>query len=43
LAGPVASLSIDFKNQDVYVGSIRGKNDVFSVVRGMTAESAQKR
>jgi len=41
--GTVASLSIDFKNQDVYVGSVRGKNDVFSVVRGMTAETAQKR
>jgi len=41
--GTVASLSIDFKNQDVYVGSIRGKNDVFSVVRGMSAETAQKR
>jgi predicted aspartyl protease len=41
--GRVASLSIDFKNQDVYVGSVRGKNDVFSVVRGMTAETAQKR
>jgi predicted aspartyl protease len=41
--GTVASLSIDFKNQDVYVGSIRGKNDIFSVMHGMTAETAQKR
>jgi predicted aspartyl protease len=41
--GTVASLSIDFKNQDVYVGSIRAKNDVFSVMRGMTADSALKR
>jgi hypothetical protein len=41
--GTVASLSIDFKNQDVYVGSVRGKNDMFSVMHGMTAETAQKR
>jgi predicted aspartyl protease len=41
--GTVDSLSIDFKNQDVYVGAARGKNDVFSVMRGMTAETAQKR
>jgi predicted aspartyl protease len=41
--GTVASLSIDFKNQDVYVGSVRGRNDVFSVMRGMTADSALKR
>jgi predicted aspartyl protease len=41
--GTVASLSIDFKNQDIYVGSVRGKNDVFTVMRGITAETAQKR
>jgi predicted aspartyl protease len=41
--GTVASLSIDFKNQDVYVGSIRAKNDVFTVMRGMTADSALKK
>jgi hypothetical protein len=41
--GTVASLSIDFKNQDVYVGSVRAKNDVFSVMRGMTADPTQKR
>jgi len=41
--GTVASLSIDFKNQDVYVGSIRAKTDMFSVMRGVTAETTQKR
>ncbi len=41
--GTVASLSIDFKNQEVYVGSVRAKNDVFSAMRGMTADSALKR
>lgn len=41
--GTVASLAIDFKNQDVYVGSVRGKIDMFSVMRGMTADPTQKR
>jgi predicted aspartyl protease len=41
--GTVASLSIDFKNQDVYVGSVRAKSDVFSVMHGMTAEAAQRK
>jgi predicted aspartyl protease len=41
--GTVATLSIDFKNQDVYVGSVRARNDVLSVMRGMTGESAQRR
>jgi predicted aspartyl protease len=41
--GTVASLSIDFKNQDVYVGSVPGKSDVFSVMHGMTAETTQKK
>jgi predicted aspartyl protease len=41
--GTVASLSIDFKNQDVYVGSVRAKSDMSSVVRGIGAETAQKR
>ena len=41
--GTVASLSIDFKNQDVYVVSVRARPDMLSVMRGMTAESAQKR
>jgi hypothetical protein len=41
--GTAASLSIDFKNQDVYVGSVRPKTDMFSVMRGMTAETTQKR
>ena len=41
--GTVASLSIDFKNQDVYVVSVRARPDILSVMHGMTAESAQKR
>jgi predicted aspartyl protease len=41
--GTVASLSIDFKNQNVYVGSVRAKNDFFSVMHGMTSETAQRR
>ncbi len=41
--GTVASLSIDFKNQDVYVGSVRARSEAFSMMRGMMAESAQKR
>jgi hypothetical protein len=41
--GTVASLSIDFKSQDVYVGSVRPKTDMFSIMRGVTAETTQKR
>jgi predicted aspartyl protease len=41
--GTVASLSFDFKNQDVYVGSVRGRSDVFTEMHGMTAETTQKR
>jgi len=41
--GTVASLSIDFKNRDVYVGTVRARSDAFSVIHGMMAESAQKR
>ena len=41
--GTVASLSIDFKNQDVYVGSARARTDMFSVMRGVTAETTQKK
>ena len=41
--GTVASLSIDFKNQDVYVGSLRARPDVLSVMRGMTGEAAQRK
>jgi hypothetical protein len=40
--GTVASLSIDFKNQDVYVGSLPARNDMLSVMRGMNADSAQR-
>ena len=41
--GTVASLSIDFKNQDVYVGSLRARPDLLSVMHGMTAEAAQRK
>jgi predicted aspartyl protease len=41
--GTVASLSIDFKNQDVYVGSLPARGDMLSVMRGMTADSAQRK
>jgi predicted aspartyl protease len=41
--GTVASLSIDFKNRDVYVVSVRAKGDMFSVMHGMNAESAQRK
>jgi predicted aspartyl protease len=41
--GTMASLSIDFKNQDVYVGSVRAKTDMFTVMRGMTGETGQRR
>jgi predicted aspartyl protease len=41
--GTVASLSIDFKNQDVYVTSVRARSDMLSVMRGMTAEAAQRK
>jgi hypothetical protein len=41
--GTAATLSIDFKNQDVYVGSVRAKSDMFSVMRRITEETTQKR
>jgi predicted aspartyl protease len=41
--GTVASLSIDFKNRDVYVASVRAKSDMSSVVHGITAEAAQRK
>jgi predicted aspartyl protease len=41
--GTVASLSIDFKNRDVYVVGVRPKGDVFSVMRGMTGEASQRK
>ena len=43
ILGTVASLSIDFKNQDVYVSSIRPKNDILPLMRGMTTDPTQKR
>jgi NADPH:quinone reductase-like Zn-dependent oxidoreductase len=41
--GTVASLSIDFKNQDVYVGSFPARSDMLSVTRGMNADSVQRK
>ena len=41
--GTMASLSIDFKNHDVYVGSVGAKVDMDSVMRGVLAGTAQKR
>jgi predicted aspartyl protease len=41
--GTVASLSIDFKNQDVYVVSVRARSDTLSVMQGMTAAGSQRR
>jgi hypothetical protein len=41
--GTLASLSIDFKNQDVYFGSVRPRSDVLSVVRGINADAAQRK
>jgi predicted aspartyl protease len=41
--GTVASLSIDFKNQDVYVGSLPAKGDILSVMRGIGADSVQRK
>ncbi len=41
--GTVASLSIDFKNQDVYVSSLPGRSDMLSVMRGMTGDSAVRK
>ncbi len=37
ILGTVASLGIDFKNQDVYVGSPRASGDPLSSVRSSTA------
>jgi predicted aspartyl protease len=41
--GTVASLSIDFKNQDVYVNSPPASGDMLSVTRGMAGDSGQRR
>ena len=40
--GTVASLSIDFKNQDIYVTSIRERN-AFAVRSSSLGESAQRK
>jgi predicted aspartyl protease len=40
--GTVASLSIDFKNKDVYVASVREGNKLF-IMPGVLAESAQRK
>jgi hypothetical protein len=41
--GTVASLSIDFKNQDVYIVGAPGRPDMLSVMRGMTGDSAVRK
>jgi len=41
--GTVASLAIDFKNQDVYVVGASARPDMLSVMRGMNADSAQRK
>src|SRR5258708_3745833 len=43
VVGTVASLSIDFKNQAVYVGSLRARSEAFSMMRGLTAEADQRK
>jgi hypothetical protein len=40
--GTVASLSIDFKNQDIYITSI-GKSNMRSVIPGVLSDTVQKR
>jgi predicted aspartyl protease len=41
--GTVASLSIDFKNQDVYIVGAQARPDMLSVMRGMTGDSAVRK
>jgi predicted aspartyl protease len=41
--GTFASLSIDFKNQDVYVGIAPSRNATLSVMRGTSAETFQRK
>ena len=41
--GTVASLAIDFKTQEVYVGSLPTRSDMLSVMRGMTADPTQRK
>jgi Aspartyl protease len=41
--GTVASLSIDFKNQDVYIVGAQGRPDMLSVMRGMIGDSAVRK
>jgi hypothetical protein len=41
--GTVASLGIDFKNHDIYVAGTQGRADMHAAMRGVTADSAQKR
>jgi Aspartyl protease len=41
--GTVASLSIDFKNQDVYFRSLPARGDMLSVMRGITGDSAMRK
>jgi predicted aspartyl protease len=32
--GTMASLSIDFKNQNIYIAAVRGRDDAFAIMRG---------
>jgi len=41
--GTVASLSIDFKNQDVYIVGFPARPDMLSVMRGMIGDSAVRK
>lgn len=42
--GTVASLSIDFKNQNLYIAAVRGRNDAFATMHGGSlGDAAQKR
>jgi predicted aspartyl protease len=41
--GTVASLSIDFKNQDVYIVGVPARPDMLSVMRAVTGDSAVKK
>jgi len=41
--GTVPALGIDFENQDVYLASVRGSDNMFAVMRGITGDQMQKK
>jgi len=41
--GTVASLGIDFKNQEVYLASVRGNNTPFALTQGQLSDQMQKK